>query len=121
MASQKKSINFNEYWDFIKREAGLRGWSDSEFMKICKVPRQRYYEFTNQRNLTGTYMLRIMEGMGLTQKMLEQKTKIKFSDEQRRELKKESWIAAHPDIVDALVDNPKLVDILRSQISLFKK
>jgi hypothetical protein len=121
MASEKKIIDFNEYWNFFKIEAEHRGLSDSEFMKLCKIPRQRYYEFTAKRNLTGHYMWLLMEGLNLSQQQIEEKTKRKFTDKQQKELKISSWIAAHRDIVESLVDNPQLLSILRSQISMLKK
>jgi hypothetical protein len=121
MASEKKLVDFNEYWDFLKREADTRGLSDADFMKCCNIPRQRYYEFTAKRNLTGHYMYLLMEGMGLTQKQIEEKSKRKFTEKQIRELKRESWLSAHKGIVDALIDNPELIKILEAQIELFKK
>lgn len=121
MASEKKLIDFNEYWDFFKKEADRRGLSDSEFMKLCKIPRQRYYEFIKKRKLTGHYMWLLMEGLKLTQKEIEEKTKNKFTDRQTRELRIESWIAAHREVINALVDHPELLKILQSQIELFRK
>lgn len=117
----KKITNFNEYWPWIKSEAAKRGWTDSDFMKRCNVPRQRYYEFPERRSLTGTYMYRIMEGMGLTRELIEQESNCRFREDQIRELKKESWISAHQDIIDALIDNPGLVRVVQQQIALIKK
>jgi hypothetical protein len=121
MASLKKTINFNEYWPWIKSEAARRGWNDSEFMRRCNIPRQRYYEFIERRNLTGTYMHRIMEGMGLSRKAIEEGAKTKMSDDQRKELRKESWVAAHTDIVEALMENTALVNLVQQQITLLRK
>jgi hypothetical protein len=121
MASEKKLVDFNEYWDFFKREAEGRNLSDSEFMKLCHIPRQRYYEFTQKRNLTGHYMLLLMEGLALSQEVIEKKTKRKFTDRQMRELRRESWISAHTEVVDALVEYPELLTIVKSQIQLLKK
>lgn len=121
MASEKKLVDFNEYWEFFKREADIRGLSDADFMKRCGIPRQRYYEFTAKRNLTGHYMYLIMGGLGLTQKQIEEKTKRKFTEKQIRELKRESWLSAHTGIVDALIDNPDLIKIVEAQIDLLKK
>lgn len=120
MSSQKKKINFNEYWEFFKDEADRQEWTDGRFMSICKIPRQRYYEFGKGRNLTGTYMLKIMEGMRLTQEMIEKKTGNRFTPEQMRSLRRESWVSAHEDIIDGLVDYPKLVPVVRQQINLMK-
>lgn len=121
MSSDKKIVDFNEYWNFFKIEAEHRGLSDSEFMKLCKIPRQRYYEFTAKRNLTGHYMWLLMEGLNLSQKQIEEKTRSKFTENQKKELKISGWGAAHRDIVESLVDNPELLTILRSQINLLKK
>ncbi len=120
MSSQKKEINFNEYWDFFKEEAARRDWTDSHFMSACKIPRQRYYEFGKSRSLTGTYMVRIMEGMGLKQETIEARTGNKFTEDQLRVLRRESWVAAHEDLVDGLVDHPELIPLIRQQIGLMK-
>jgi hypothetical protein len=120
MASQKKEINFNEYWEFFKEEAARRDWTDGHFMSTCKIPRQRYYEFGKSRSLTGLYMARIMEGMGLTQEMIEKKTGNKFTAEQIIALRRESWVAAHADLIDGLVDHPELIPLIRQQIGLMK-
>lgn len=118
MASLKKSVDFNEYWHFLKREAELRGWSDAEFMRKCRIPRQRFYEFGKGRNLTGTYMVRVMEGLGLMVENIEKQTKRTFTDAQKRELRKDSWVAAHPNIIEAMIDYPALVDIVEAHIKM---
>ena len=117
MASKKKDVNFNEFWPWLKNEAKRRDWTDGRFMANCRTPRQRYYEFTKSRNLTGTYMVRIMEGMGLTQKTIEKKTGLKFTPEQKKVLRRESWVAAHQDIVDGLVERPELIPIVRKLVT----
>lgn len=121
MSSQKKEINFNEYWEFFKSEASSRNWTDSLFMSTCKVPRQRYYEFGKSRSLTGTYMVRIMEGMGLTQETIEKKTGNRFTPEQMQVLRRESWVAAHEDLVDGLVAHPELIPLIQQQTELYRK
>ena len=118
MASQKKEINFNEYWEFFKEEAARRNWTDARFMANCKIPRQRYYEFGKKRSLTGTYMAKIMEGMRLTQDAIEQKTGQRFTDEQIITLRRESWVAAHQALIDGLVEHPELIPLIEQQIGL---
>jgi hypothetical protein len=114
MASMKKHITFNEYWKALKDEARDRGWSIGEFMQRCNVPRQRYSEFDKGKSLTGAYMNKLMEGTGLTQKNLEERSGKRFSEEQIKERRIESWAAAHRDIIEAMVDDPDLVPIVRS-------
>ena len=62
-------------------------------------------------------MVRIMEGMGLTQKTIEKKTGLKFTPEQKKVLRRESWVAAHQDIVDGLVERPELIPIVRKLVT----
>ena len=121
MASMKKTIDFNEYWDFLRSEAASRGWTDLHFMRECKIPRQRYYEFGKTRFITGLYMAKLMEGLGLKQDDIEQRTKKKFTPEQVKALRRDSWVAAHSDIIDGLVDYPELVNIVKQQIELQRK
>ena len=118
MASQKKDIHFTEYWPFLKEEAKKRNWTDSHFMAVCKIPRQRYYEFGKSRSLTGTYMVRLMEGMGLTNETIEKKSGLKFSAEQIKGLRQESWVAAHEDLINGLIEHPELIPLVRQQIEL---
>jgi len=66
-------------------------------------------------------MHRIMEGMGLSRKAIEEGAKTKMSDDQRKELRKESWVAAHTDIVEALMENTALVNLVQQQITLLRK
>jgi len=121
MIAKKKVVNFNNYWDFLKREAELRNLSDTDLMEMCHIPRQRYYEFTDKRNLTGTYMYRLMEGMRMTIEAIENQTGIEMTADQKKELKRETWITEHPNIVDALLQYPELVKSLELQISAIKK
>ena len=116
MASMKKIIDCNEFWPTLKDEARRRGWGIGEFMTRCRIPRQRYSEFNQGRSLTGLYINKIMEGLNLKQEELEQKAGKKFSPEQIRERKIESWVAAHRDIVEAMVDDPALLPIVRAII-----
>lgn len=118
MASARKQIEFNEFWPTLRAEAGLRGWSIGEFMKRCKIPRQRYSEFSSgERPLTGMYLVKIMEGLGLSQEDLERKAGRKFTPEQSRERQVESWAAAHRDIIEGLVDFPDLILPIQQLIS----
>mgnify|MGYP001141619329 CR=1 FL=1 len=121
MASMKKTTNFDEYWEFLKAEAASHRWTDGEFMKACKIPRQRYYEFGKSRSLTGVYMAKFMEGLGLTQETIEKRTGRRFSPDQIKTLRRGSWVAAHEDIIDGLVDFPDLIPIIKQQIELQKK
>ena len=81
----------------------------------CKIPRQRFSEFDKgERDLTGGYINRIMEGLGLSQEQVEGLAGKKFSPEQVRERKIEGWTSAHRDIREAMLDDPELVPIVRS-------
>jgi len=121
MSSEKKIITYDEFWDFLKSEAATRGWNDTTFMRNCVIPRQRYYEFGMSRHLTSQYMAKLMEGLNLKREEVEKKSGRRFSEEQITELRRESWIAAHRDIIDGLVQHPELIPILRQQIDLQKK
>jgi hypothetical protein len=122
MASKKTEINFNEFWPFLKELArNDRKLSHSRFMAICNIPRQRYYEFGETRNLTGIYMAKIMEGLKLSQVRVERGTGLKFTDEQEKELKIGSWPAVHRDLIEALVDYPEVIPLIFQQVALLKK
>lgn len=114
MASQKKLVSFSEYWNVFRNEARDRGWPVAEFMRRCGLARQRYSEFDKGRSITGMYLNLLMEGTGLTQEQIEKRSGRKFTAEQVRERKIESWIAAHRDIIEAMVDDPGLIPIIKS-------
>lgn len=115
MASMKKMVTFDDFWPTLRDAARDRGWSVGEFMRRCRVPRQRYSEFDGgTRPLTGTYLVKLMEGLRLTQEELEVRAGKKFSAEQIRERKFESWVAAHREVVGWFIDDPELIEIVRS-------
>lgn len=120
MASAKKLISFNEYLGFLLSEATARDWGKTELMKHCGIPRQRWSEFEKGRGLTGRYFLKFMEGLNLTIEGIEKKSGIKMSDEQKREIQIESWQAAHRDLIEAMIDNPALVNVLQAAIKSTK-
>lgn len=113
MASKKREVNFNEYWDALKHEAQSRGWGVGHFMEVCRIPRQRYSEFETGRTLSGMYFEKLMGGLGLTQDQIEKKAGRRMSDAQIRERKVTAWIAANPDIIDKMIDNPNIAKIIR--------
>jgi len=120
MASAKKMVSFNEYLDFILHEAELKGWGKTELMQNCAIPRQRWSEFEKGRALTGRYFLRFMEGLNMTIEEIEKKSGRNMSDEQKRELQVESWQDAHRDLIEAMIDNPALINVLTAAIKSTK-
>lgn len=120
MASAKKMIEFNEYLDFILKEAGRRGWGKTLLMRNCAIPRQRWSEFENGRALTGRYFLRFMEGLNMRISDIEKGSGRKMTEEQKREIQVESWQSAHRDLIEAMIDNPALVNVLLAAIKSTK-
>lgn len=116
MAAAKKMVTFNNYMNFLLSEANNRGWGKTELMNNCAIPRQRWSEFEKGRALTGRYFLKFMEGLNLAINDVEKKSGRKMTDEQKRENQIESWQAAHRDLIEAMVDNPGLVDIVKAAI-----
>lgn len=121
MASAKKQVTFNNYIDFIMKEARSKGWGKTLLMHNCGIPRQRWSEFEKGRALTGRYFLKFMEGLNLAIKDIEKKTGRQMSTDQKREIQVESWQAAHRDLIEAMIDNPGLVNILQAAIKTTKK
>jgi hypothetical protein len=121
MASAKKMVTFNNYMDFILSEAENRGWGKTIIMHNCSIPRQRWSEFEKGRALTGRYFLKFMEGLNLAIKDIEKKSGHKMTAEQKREIQVESWQAAHRNIIEAMIDNPGLLNILEAAIKSTKK
>jgi hypothetical protein len=121
MASARKMIEFNDYLDFINKEAARSGWGKTLLMHYCAIPRQRWSEFKKGRTLTGRYFLKFMEGLNLSIKDIEAKSGRKMSEEQKRELQIESWQAAHRDLIEAMIDNPGLVNVVQAAIKSQKK
>lgn len=121
MASARKMIIFNEYLDFFQKEARSRGWGKTELMQKCAIPRQRWSEFEKGRALTGRYFVKFMEGLNLSIKDIEEKSKRKMSSEQKRELQVESWQAAHRDLIEAMIDNPGLINVVQAAIKSQKR
>lgn len=121
MASAKKMVSFNEYLDFILLMAENKGWGKTELMQNCAIPRQRWSEFEKGRALTGRYFLRFMEGLNMTIEEIEKKSgRSNMSDEQKRELQVESWQDAHRDLIEAMIDNPALINVLTAAIKSTK-
>lgn len=121
MASAKKMIEFNDYLGFILAQAQARGWGKTELMHNCAIPRQRWSEFENGRSVTGRYFLKFMEGLNLTIDDIEKKSRRNMTPEQKREIQVESWQSAHRDIIEAMVDNPGLLNVLQAAIKSQKK
>ncbi len=117
MASAKKRVMFNNFMSLLLSEALARGWGKTELMHNCEIPRQRWSEFEKGRALTGRYFLKFMEGLNLTINDVEKKSGRKMTDEQKREIQVESWQSAHRDLIEAMIDNPCLVNIVRAAIT----
>ena len=57
-----------------------------------------------------------MEGLNLTIDDIEKKSRRNMTPEQKREIQVESWQSAHRDIIEAMVDNPGLLNVLQAAI-----
>lgn len=121
MASARKMVTFNNYMGFILSEAKGKGWGKTELMHNCGIPRQRWSEFEKGRALTGRYFLKFMEGLNLSTKNIEEKTRKKMSEEQKREIQVESWQSAHRDLIEAMIDNPGIIGVVQAAIKSTKR
>jgi hypothetical protein len=121
MASAKKMVAFNDYMSFVLSTAKAKGWGKTELMNNCVIPRQRWSEFEKGRILTGRYFLKFMEGLNLSIAEIKKKSGRKMSAEQKREIQVESWQSAHRDLIEAMIDNPGLVNVVRAAITSNKK
>ena len=122
MASIKKTTTFDEYWPALRDEARNRGWNIGEFMRRCRIPRQRFSEFdSGERSITGLYMQKLIEGLSLTQEQVEIKSGKKFTDEQVKARQFDSWVAANPDLIWAMIDDPSVAQITRQIVENKKK
>jgi len=120
MASAKKMISFNEYLDFLLHESESKGWGKTELMRQCAIPRQRWSEFEKGRALTGRYFLKFMEGLTLSIDSVEARSGKKMTEDQKREIQVESWQSAHRDLIEAMIDNPALITVLKAAINSSK-
>ena len=121
MASAKKMVAFNDYMGFILSTAKEKGWGKTDLMNNCVIPRQRWSEFERGRPLTGRYFLKFMEGLNLTIAEVEKKSGRKMTAEQKREIQIESWQSAHRGLIEAMIDNPGIVNIVIAAITSHKK
>ena len=121
MASAKKMVAFNDYMGFILSTAKEKGWGKTDLMNNCVIPRQRWSEFERGRAITGRYFLRFMEGLNLSIKDIEARTRKKMGEDQKREIQIESWQSAHRGLIEAMIDNPGIVNIVIAAITSHKK
>jgi len=107
--------------DFLDSEIRARRWSKGELAERSGVPRQRWSEFGKGRALTGRYFLKYMEGLNLTVERVEQKSGLKMTKEQKREIQIEAWQSAHRDLIEAMIDNPALVKVLQAAVKTLER
>jgi hypothetical protein len=113
MSAKKPSVTFNDFWPFFCQEARGRGYNQTDFMKICGLPKTRYNSFMkSDLSVTAYYCNKIMEGLRMTEDYVEKKSGIKFTDEQRRALRRATWTDHHPEIIDALSSDKKLTKLV---------
>lgn len=115
MSAKNPSTLFNEYWKFFWSEAQARGYNQKEFMEICGLPKTRFNALSRPgerggMNLTAHYVYRIMEGLRMTEDCVERKSGRRFSEEQRKALRRAAWTDHHPAIIDSLSGSKELTD-----------
>jgi len=122
MTKDSKITSFNNYWKFFCKEAAERGYNQTEFMGICKLPKTRYNSFAKgSMNLTAYYVQKIMEGLRVTEKYIEEKSGQNFTDAQKKALQRITWSNNNQDIIDALMMSKALTKEFRDLILTKKK
>jgi len=57
----------------------------------------------------------------LTVERVEQKSGLKMTKEQKREIQIEAWQSAHRDLIEAMIDNPALVKVLQAAVKTLER
>jgi transcriptional regulator with XRE-family HTH domain len=122
MTAKQQITSFNEFWQFFCNEAKERGWSQTEFMTYCGLPKTRYNSFSNgELNLTAHYVSKIMEGLRVTEDYVEKKSGKKLTDAQKKALRRITWANVNSDIIDTLMSSKKLTQDTREFLTKKKK
>jgi len=107
MAARKKEADFNEYFDFLWEYAQSKKISKGAFMKDSGLSPQRFSEFSQgNRNITGEYFLKMLEGVGLTTEEVERLSDRPFSDEQRGHLQFDAFVKTQRPFLEELMKDP---------------
>ena len=107
MAARKKEADFNEYFDFLWEYAQSKKISKGAFMKDSGLSPQRFSEFSQgNRNITGEYFLKMLEGVGLTTEEVERLSDRPFSDEQRGHLQFDDFVKTQRPFLEELMKDP---------------
>ena len=126
MSAKKLTTTFNEFWSFFWNEARDRGYNQKEFMELCGLPKTRFNAFMRAgeeggMNLTAYYVNKFLEGLRMTEEYVEKKSGKKFTEEQRRALRRAAWTDHNPDIIDALSSNKTLTKKVKEWIAEYDK
>ncbi|MBN2284370.1 MAG: helix-turn-helix transcriptional regulator [Deltaproteobacteria bacterium] len=118
MAARKKETEFNDYFDFLWKRAGILKMSKGRFMKASGLSPQRFSEFSQgTRNITGEYLLKMLGGLGMTPEELERFSGIPFGFEQRTELQFDGFVKSHRVLIEALMRDPAMLHVCKLIVS----
>ncbi len=119
MAARKKETDFNEYFDFLWGYAQSRKITKGAFMKDSGLSPQRFSEFSQgNRNITGEYFLKMLEGAGLTAEKVEQLSGLPFSNEQRSLLQFDAFVKSQRPFLEELMNDPAKLQACKAVIRL---
>lgn len=125
--------NFNNYFKFLKEEASKRGLGKGEWMKLSGLNRTRYAEFergcgllkpassgTKTRDVSADYFMKLIRGLNLSEARVQQKSGIRFTKEQKKEIGFQSFIKANEDWLRKLYHDPDVFKACKTVADLTK-
>lgn len=119
MGPDKNTVNFNNYWPFLTREAERRGLSKGAWFRRSGVDLQRYSEFDKgKRCLSAFYFVKIVGGLLMTPEQMPALSGIDFTDEQTRELDYYNRCESERVLLERLLSDPKKIEILKKEYDI---
>ncbi|MCK9274529.1 MAG: hypothetical protein M0P57_05505 [Syntrophales bacterium] len=115
MASKKKEVDFNEYFEFLWEYAQSKGISKGLFMKNSGLSPQRFSEFSQKtRNVTGEYFLKMLSGVELSPEEAEKESGRPFSPEQSAEIRFDSFVKSEQPFLEELMRDPAKLHLCKT-------
>jgi len=118
MASRKKDIDFNEYFDFLWHYAQSKKITKGHFMKNAGLSPQRFSEFSQStRNITGDYFLKMITGLGLSPEDVERKSGLPFSEEQGIQIRFDGFVKSQRTFLEELMKDPAKLRLCKTIVT----
>ena len=134
-------VNFNNFFEFLKTEAEKKGLKKGEWMKLSGMNRTRFSEFdkacslktnkkgkasnddqeSKKRNVTPEYFMRLLRGLNMTEAVVQKKSGIKFTEEQRKEIGFTAFLDANKDWFKILYTQPEVFKACKTLADIANK